>query len=309
MTDLHYLFDLVNLFLNNLLPIILIAGFGYALGHLVKTSPRPLSQVIFYIFSPVLVFKLLSHSQLSGNDILRTVGLAGLSTLLIGLLTWAGGRILRIDGRLMNAVLLLAMFMNAGNFGLPLTMFAFGEAALAHASLFFVTTLMLTNTLGVLIASSGTRSLLQALQGLLKLPTTYALAAGLLFLQFKWQLPNAIDRSVALVADATIPAMLVLLGLQLHAVRWDGQFKALGLASAMRLLAAPLLAIGLSRWMGLNGPAYQAVVLESAMPAAVMTTVLATEFDTEPSFVTTVVFVTTLLSPLTLTPLLAILGA
>ena len=77
----------------------------------------------------------------------------------------------------------------------------------------------------------------------------------------------------------------------------------------MRLLVAPLLAIGLSRIFGLTGPAYQATVLEAGMPTAVLTTVLATEFDCLPSFVTTVVFVTTILSPLTLTPLLYILGA
>jgi predicted permease len=57
------------------------------------------------------------------------------------------------------------------------------------------------------------------------------------------------------------------------------------------------------------GPAQQAVVLEAGMPVAVLTTILATEFDVEPTFVTTAVLITTLLSPLTLTPLLAILGA
>jgi predicted permease len=77
----------------------------------------------------------------------------------------------------------------------------------------------------------------------------------------------------------------------------------------MRLLIAPLLAIGLSRLFRMSGPSYQAVVLEAAMPAAVLTTILATEFDAEPTFVTTVVLITTLLSPLTLTPLLAFLGA
>jgi predicted permease len=45
------------------------------------------------------------------------------------------------------------------------------------------------------------------------------------------------------------------------------------------------------------------------MPVAVLTTVLALEFEVEPSFVTAAVLITTLLSPLTLTPLLAILGA
>jgi hypothetical protein len=36
--------------------------------------------------------------------------------------------------------------------------------------------------------------------------------------------------------------------------------------------------------------------------------VLASEFDVEPEFITGVVFTTTLLSPLTLTPLLALLN-
>jgi predicted permease len=45
------------------------------------------------------------------------------------------------------------------------------------------------------------------------------------------------------------------------------------------------------------------------MPSAVICIVLATEYDVEPTFVTSVVFLTTLLSPLSLTPLLAYLGA
>ena len=49
--------------------------------------------------------------------------------------------------------------------------------------------------------------------------------------------------------------------------------------------------------------------LESAMPTAVLCTVLATEYDVEPVFVTTAVVATTLFSPLVLTPLLAYLGA
>ena len=44
------------------------------------------------------------------------------------------------------------------------------------------------------------------------------------------------------------------------------------------------------------------------MPAAVLNTVLATQFETEPAFVSAAVVVTTLLSIFTLTPLLAILG-
>jgi predicted permease len=77
----------------------------------------------------------------------------------------------------------------------------------------------------------------------------------------------------------------------------------------MRLLVSPFVALLLIPLFGLAGPARQALVLEAAMPTAVLTTVLATEFNAEPSFVSTTVLVTTLLTPLTLTPLLAFLGA
>ena len=301
--------ELFALFFNNLFPILLVAFIGFALAKWLKINPRPLSQVIFYVFSPILVFKLISHSQLSNRDILQTLIIALLLMTVIGVLTWLIGGILRIDRKMLAAVMITSMFMNAGNYGLPLTSFAFGQAALAFASVFFVINAMFTNTVGIVIASSGSMSVFNAIKGLIKFPAIYALALGILFLQFKWQLPSGLDRTVTLLSDAAIPCMLVLLGMQLVNIRLDGHVVPLILTSSMRLLIAPLIAFGLTRLFGMTGPSYQAVVLEAAMPVAVLTTILATEFDAEPTFVTTAVLVTTLISPFTLTPLLAFLGA
>ncbi len=301
--------ELFALFFNNLFPILLAACIGFALAKWLKINPRPLSQVIFYVFSPILVFNLITDSQLSNKDILRTLVFAIVLITAVGGITWVIGTIFKLDRRTLAAVLITAMFMNAGNYGLPLTNFAFGETALAFASVFFVINAVATNTVGIVIASSGSTSVWNAIKGLVKFPAIYALALGILFLQFKWQLPAGLDRTVTLLSNAAIPCMLILLGMQLVNIRLDGHVLPLILTSSMRLLIAPLLAYGLTRIFGMTGPSYQAVVLEAAMPAAVMTTILATEFDAEPTFVTTVVLITTLLSPLTLTPLLAFLGA
>jgi predicted permease len=301
--------ELFILFRENLLPILLIAAGGFVLGKAFKIPPRALSQVIFYIFSPALVFRLLTQSQLTNKDIVNTIFFATVYLLILAGLTWASGKLLKLERKMMAAVLLTALFMNAGNYGLPVVKFAFGENALAFASLFFVTTATYTNSVGVVIASSGTTNVVQAIKGLLRLPSIYGLLLGILVLRLDWELPSVLDRTVNLLADASIPSMLVLLGLQFVNLKLDGQVRPLILVTAMRLLVAPLLALGLSRIFGLTGPAYQATILEAGMPTAVLTTVLATEFDSLPSFVTTAVFVTTLLSPLTLTPLLYILGA
>lgn len=301
--------ELFSLFFNNLFPILLAGAIGFALAKWVGINPRPLSQVVFYVFSPFLVFNLIRNSQLSNQDILRTLVFALILFACIGVLTWLIGGVLRFERRTLAAVMITAMFMNAGNYGLPLTSFAFGEQALAFASIFFVINAMLTNTVGIVIASSGSTSIPRAIIGLIKFPAIYALTLGILFLQFDWQLPTGLDRSITLLSNAAIPCMLVLLGMQLVNIRLDGHVRPLIVTSSMRLLVAPALAFGLTKLFGMSGPAQQAVILEAGMPVAVLTTILATEFETEPSFVTTAVLVTTLLSPLTLTPLLALLGA
>ncbi len=300
---------LLGLFGNNILPIFLAAGSGYAAAKYLEVTPRPISQVAFYIFSPCLIFSLLTSNQLKGSEIARMAGFTVVSIAILGLVTYVIGRLLQFDRRLLVAVLLTTMFSNAGNYGLSLNLFAFGEKALAHASVYFVTMAILIYTLGVVIASLGSSSLSEAFVSLLKAPVVYAVVLALLFTEFGLRLPLPLDRTVNLLGDAAIPVLMVLMGVQLGRAKWDGQISALTVTNFMRLVIGPALALGLSLLFGLQGAARQAGISESAMPTAVINTVLATEFNVEPSFVSTVVFVSTLLSPITVTPLLAYLGA
>ena len=301
--------NLFSLFANNILPIFLAAGTGYLLSKLLKVNPRTVSQVGFYIFTPCLVYKLLTTSQLSGSEVLRMTAFTILSTLAVGALTWVFGRVIKLERRLLVAVLLAAMFSNAGNYGLSLNLFAFGETAVAHASVYFVIAIVLTYTIGVVLASLGSSGLKEALLGMFKVPALYTAILALVSNAFQWKLPLPVERSVFLLGDATIPVLLVLMGIQLANSKWDGQILALGLANFMRLVAAPALALGIVLMLGLSGPALQAAISESGAPTAVFMTILATEYEVEPSFVTTAVFTSTLLSPLTMTPLIALLGA
>jgi predicted permease len=77
-------------------------------------------------------------------------------------------------------------------------------------------------------------------------------------------------------------------------------------AALLTLVATPVLGVGLVWALGLEGPARQALIVQSGMPSAVITTILALEFDVAPSFVTAVVVATTALSPITVTILIAL---
>lgn len=226
-----------------------------------------------------------------------------------GLLAWGLGRLLRLERRMLAAIILTCMFMNAGNYGLPLVDFAFGAEALVYASLMYIAMNLLLNSAGVVIASLGTSNLKKSLLNLIKIPTIYAAILGTLFMSMGWQLPKPIGRTIEILGNAAIPCMLIFMGLQFHNIQWKGQKLPMLLVAGVRLVAAPLMALAFNFIFHLQGPAFQAGMVESGMPSAVLTTVIATEFDIEPPFVTGVVFLTTIISPLTLTPLLAYLGA
>jgi predicted permease len=302
------LIELLSLFANNLLPIFLAAGTGYLLARKLKVPARPLSQAAFYIFSPCLIFYLMTHTQLSNNDIGKMVLFTVLTIVCVGLITFVIGKLFHLDRENLAAVSLTTMFNNAGNYGLAVVLFAFGEEALSYATLFFVTNALLGSSLGAVIASLGSTSLAKSLKGLLGIPALYALVFGILFMYTGWVIPRPIARAVELLANASIPALLVVLGMQLQAAQWQGNRIPLSLGVGIKLLIAPVVALILSGLIGLEGPARQAAILEASMPAAVMNTVIATEYNLHPSLVTAVVFTSTLLSPLTITPLLAYLG-
>jgi len=301
--------DLLTVFANNILPIFLAAGGGFLISKFLKVSPRPVSQITFYLFSPCLIFNLITGSKLGTDAILRMVGFTITVILTLGALAWLIGATLRLERQLLIAVVITTMFSNAGNFGLSLNFFAFGEGALAHASLYFVTMTILVFTLGVFVTSLGASGVKNSLSGLFRVPMVYTLVLALIFNALKWELPLPAERAVTLLGDAAIPTMMVLLGIQLEHAQWQGQTRALGLTNMMKLIVSPMLAYFFSFAFRLTGSALQAGVLEAAMPTAVLTTVLATEYEVEPSFVTTAVFTSTLLSPITVTPLLAYLGA
>jgi hypothetical protein len=303
------LIELLALFNNNILPIFLSAGTGFLAARHLQVTPRSVSQVAFYIFSPCLIFNLLTKNPLQSGEVTRLVLFTLVVVLGLGLLTFLVGLALRFERSVLVALLLTVMFGNTGNYGLSLNLFAFGQSALVYASLYFATVGILVYTVGVLIASLGKSSLKKAFLGLFKVPTLYAILLALLFNRYHLRLPLPIDRTVELLAGAAIPVLMVVLGVQLYNSRWSDHKAALGLSVFLRLVVSPLLAMGIALLFRLEGAAYQAGVLESAVPTAVMMTVVANEYETEPSFVTSAVIVSTLLSPLTITPLLAWLGA
>jgi len=296
-----------SVFLSDILPIFLIAGVGYLLARSLQANLKTLTHVVFYALAPCFAFRMLTMSKMSGPDAGRMALLAILVTAAMG----AIARICAIPFRLSRAdlsgFLLVAMFSNGGNYGLPVVLFAFGQEAMAPATVYFVTSSILTYTAGVFLAAAGRRSAPRAVLGITRMPAIYGVAAAMVVLSTGISVPVMLMRPIQLLADGAIPIMILVLGMQLERATTPKEPRVLATAVVLSLVAAPIVALGLTWLLGLSGPARQAGVILASMPTAVITTILALEFDTAPAFVTNVVFTTTLLSPLTLAPLIAYL--
>ena len=296
---------LLSIFASDILPIFVIAGIGFLLARKLQANVKTLSHVVFYALVPCLGFRLLVTSKMTGPQVGRMALMAILVTAAMGALA----RIVAIPFNLkraeLSAFLLVVMFSNGGNYGLPVVLFAFGTDALSHATVYFVTSSILTYTVGVLLAAAERRSVSQALIGITKIPAIYGIAATMIVIAAGITLPMALMRPIGMLSDAALPTMVLVLGMQLERARVPERPSLVAVAVVLSLIAAPFVALGLAALLGLSGPARQAGVILASMPVAVVTTILALEFEISPAFVTSAVFVSTLLSPLTLTPLIA----
>lgn len=296
--------SLARVFLETLLPVMILAALGMLLRRRLHIDPKPISQIVFYVFAPALVFQLLIRNPFSLGDMLRMATFVVLLLAAMGALAWTIARVMKLNRTMTSALILCIVFMNAGNLGLPVTQLAFGAVTLAWASVFFSTTSLLSNSAGAWIASVGRASPWRSFIGLAKVPSVYAIPVALVLHSAGVTLPPFVEVPVGLLAGAAVPSMLLLLGMQLSGNGLRGHIGLLGLVSAARLVVSPLIAWGLTTAFRFPPAAVQAGILEAAMPTAVLNSILAAQYDVEPDFVSSAILVTTLLSPLTLTPLL-----
>jgi hypothetical protein len=298
----------MTVLLNVVLPVFLVAGVAALAQTWLKLNIQTLSRAVFYVFAPALVFDSLAASDVSGAEFGQIAAVLLLTTAALWALGAVAGRLLRLKGPTLAAFLAAIVLMNAGNYGLSIDLFAFGEAGLARATLYFAGSAVLSSSLGVYLTARGRVSPRRALGRVASVPLIYAAAVGLAVNLAHLSVPEPLQKAIHLLGQASVPTMLVVLGVNLaETVRSQQRtvhLPALGTVTAFRLILAPALAWLFAGLIGLQGLTRHVVVLESAMPTAVITTILATEFESDPHFSALCVLVTTLASLATVTILL-----
>ena len=300
--------SLLDVFLQNILPIFLVAAMGFVLRRRLRLDKQALSKLTFYAFSPALVFSSLVTSQIPNDEMLQLAAYAFVVILLTGLAALLASRLMRLSRIDTVALLLVVMFANIGNYGLTLNRLRYGEEGLARAAVFFVVSTVLVFTLGVFIASMGQVSWRESLSRLLRMPVFYAVVAAVAIYSLDIQIPHPLLRGIELAGAGAIPVMLVVLCMQIADMKDLGRVWLAVPASGLRLIVGPIVAVIVAGWFGLQGLSRATSIIEASMPTAVITTILAVEFNVRPGLVTSTVVLSTILSAVTVPIVITWLG-
>jgi len=298
--------QLLSIFIDVVTPVFAVVLIGYLVGPRLGLEARTLSRVSYYVFMPAFVFHIISEAQVQAAVVGQMTIYITTVYVACALLGFVVARGLRRSPEVTAMYVLIAAYSNSGNFGLSLVDFRFGETALVPATIYFIILTLIGFVIGVAAASWARGGALGAVVSVLKTPSLIAFVPAAFFSVTNVEMPLFLSRIMGLLADAMIPVMLVTLGVQLAEVGRPKINSDVILASAVRLLGGPILAALLVIPFGLTGLTRSTGILQASMPAAVLTVIIALEYDLAPGLVTTTVLFSTLASLVTLTLVLAL---
>lgn len=293
--------------LSVILPIVLLIAAGYLLARLIPIEIQSLSRLTIYLLTPSLVFTALVRTDVLAATAARLIGLIVVQFAVLLVVALLAGRLMRLAPVQRSGLAVVTVLYNAGNYGLPVSLFAFGEEGVRLATLIFVVSAILMHSVGVFLVSAGRNKPAHAVFDMFRLPLIYAAVAGVVFAYKGWTVPVALWRPIELMAQGAIPVLLITLGVQLSQARPSVVNAPLGISVALRLVVSPLLTIALASWFGITGLARDVAVLSTAMPTAINAFLIAAQFDAAPDFVASAVFLTTVASFVSISIILALL--
>ncbi len=287
----------MSVLISAILPITLVALTGVLVGQTLIPDSRPLAKLTLYILFPALVFHSLSHSTLAVQSAIGIIMAMLLHWMLLYGVAIAAGRLLNYSPNERKSLIAIILFSNTGNMGLPFTEFALGIAALERAIIYMITSATLIASFGpMVLKGEGLRA---GIRFTLRLPMIWATLGGLALQGFALQLPQALDRSVSLLAAAAIPVALLTLGIQLSQTPFAFGFHEF-FAASLRLFVSPAIAYAIGNTLGLKGLDLQVLVIQAAMPVAVSSVIWVSELGGDTARVARTVVLSTLMSLVTL---------
>lgn len=295
---------MVSMFVEVILPVFLIFGAGFIGQKRMNLDIKSVSSVALYFMMPALVFRTFFTIELN-LEYLYIVIFSLLLLFAIIFIVMITSKVFKLSGATESGLILSTAFMNSGNYGTPVILFAFGEKGFVYSISFIVLQSIIMHSFGVYFAARGKSGIKVAIKTIFKIPAIYAFALAMIWKGFNIPMADSFFKAIDLVAGATIPTVMLVLGMQLAQIKLDQfEWNKMSYAIILRLIASPLIAWIITLWLPIDPLLKKVLIVSAAMPTAATTTMYALQFDSEPKFVSSVTLLTTILSAATLSVLL-----
>ena len=280
-------------------PVFLLASVGFTWVKLgFEYRIQFVTQLAMTLSVPCLIFVSLMQAEMDPSA-LTTLTFASFAAYVgVTLVVWLCCKIGRLNTHTYMAPLI---FGNTGNLGLPLALFAFGEAGLSNAIVVFAVMAILSFTFGIwLVSGEG------ALGKVVREPLVAATLLGAFFLWQGWETPPFLTNTLSLIGQIAIPIMLITLGVAVARLSPRGLGKAAFL-SLIKLIICTAVAWVVADYFALSHIAFGVLVIQIATPVAVTSYLLAEKYGADSDAVAGLVVTSTLMAVGALPLILAVL--
>lgn len=291
--------ELILKVLEIVAPVFLLGAIGFAwikLGYDYRTEF--VTKLAMTLSVPCLIFVSLMNSEVEPEALRSTFWASVVAYTAVTVVMYGLVAALRLDFATFVAPLI---FGNTGNLGLPLALFAFGEAGFGHAVIVFAVMAIYSFSLGVWMVSGGGSPL-----KVIKEPIVWGTVLGAVFLVMGWRTPVWLTNSLELVGQMAIPLMLITLGVALARLKAPRIGRAFVL-SLVKYAICIALSAAVGIWFALEPIAFAVLVVQVSTPVAVTSYLLAQKYGADADEVAGLVIASTLLSVLVLPLLLGFL--
>lgn len=298
----------MEIFFHVVLPVILVFLFGYLVQIWKRLDIKSISTVAIYVMTPSLVFRVFYTAELD-MQYLYMVIFSVILLISIIVLNTIYAKVRGYSQSLESGLILSTAFMNSGNYGAPIILFAYGDLGFAYSVSFLVLQAIIMNFFGVYYAARGKATIGVAIKSVFEMPATYAVIIALLLKGLQLEIPDNLFQTIDIIADATIPTVMIILGMQLANITWAKfEWGHISYGVFIRLIVSPIIAYFITLLFPFDPLLAKVLIVSAAMPSAATIVMYAVQFDAKPKLVSAITLMTTIVSIFTITILLAILG-
>ncbi|MBQ3118712.1 MAG: AEC family transporter [Clostridia bacterium] len=296
--------DLV-IIIEQIIKLFIVIAIGYVgakSGYLPVHYKDIISKVIVKITLPLLIITSMMSKELSADTLLNTGVAAGSAVVVIVVLYAIGllsAKIFRLSEPTKTVHALISATGNVVFLGYPVISAVYGAEGLFYAVIYGIINDVFLWSIGVYLVnkSTGNASSKEALKKLLN-PNTVSCILGIILLVLGVKLPGVIFDTLSGLGNLTTNLSMLFIGMVLSTISVSKIYKRVSMFAVvvLKMIAVPVLAAYLLSFTGVNPITCGAIVLQIAMPAQTVMSIITNEAGSDVSYSAEYIFISTVLS-------------